>query len=143
MSTIGTSKKIAASTAIAASLGIGGLGLASGIASAAPGEQVGSGASTNSEQQAPAPKTASGDDTEIHAHLIPGFIPKPAPKTASGDDSEIHGHLIPGFVPQPIGPGVAPSAPAATAASGNALGDAHEACMKGPGFDHGRGDSGC
>jgi hypothetical protein len=77
MSTIGTIKQIAASTAIAASLGMGGLGLASGIASAAPGDQVGSGASGNSKHQAPAPKTASGDDSEIHAHLTPGFIPEP------------------------------------------------------------------
>ena len=82
MSTISTLKKIAASTAIAASLGVGGLGLASGIASAAPGDPAGTGASTNTEHQAPpAPTTTVGDDATIHAHLIPGFTPKPTPAT--------------------------------------------------------------
>lgn len=102
MSTIDTIKKIAASTAIAASLGLGGLGLACGIASAAPSDQAGSasGASPKTEQQAPAaPKTATnGDDTEIHAHLIPGFTPKPATGT---EDPAIPAHLIPGFTPKP------------------------------------------
>jgi hypothetical protein len=99
VSTIGTIKKIAASTAIAASLGLGGLSLASGIASAAPGDHAGSGGSTKSEHQAhSAPKTATGgDDSVIHAHLIPGFTPKPAP-----GDATIPAHLIPGFTPKPV-----------------------------------------
>lgn len=113
MSTISTIKKFAASTAIAASLGLGGLGLASGIASAAPGDHAGSesGGPTSSEHQADtAPKTAaSGDDSEIHAHLIPGFTPKPATGT---EDPAIPAHLIPGFTPKP----------APTTTSGNGLG---------------------
>jgi hypothetical protein len=87
VTTIGTIKKMAASTAIAASLGLGGLGLASGIASAAPADHAGSaaGVSTKSEHQAhPAPKTAaSGDGSEVHAHLIPGFTPKPTTTTTT------------------------------------------------------------
>jgi hypothetical protein len=89
VSTISTIKKIAASTAIAGALSVAGLGMAAGIASAAPGDHSdsGLGASTKSEHQAhTAPKTAtSGQESEVHAHLIPGFTPKPAPTTTSNN----------------------------------------------------------
>jgi hypothetical protein len=52
---LSTVKKLAASTAIAGALSVAGLGLAMGIAAAAP-----------------------ADHAEVHAHLIPGFAPKPA-----------------------------------------------------------------
>jgi hypothetical protein len=86
MSINGTIKKIAASTAIAGSLGLGGLGLACGVATAAPTEHAGagSGSSTNSGQHAhSASKPPTSGDSEVHAHLIPGFSPMPAAATTS------------------------------------------------------------
>ncbi|WP_319434758.1 hypothetical protein [Mycobacterium sp. RTGN5] len=65
MTAISTIKKLAASTAIAGALSVAGLGLANGIAAAAPADHAGSGSSTSTK-------------SEEHAHLIPGFTPKPA-----------------------------------------------------------------
>jgi hypothetical protein len=125
VSTISTIKKIAASTAIAGALSVAGLGMAGGIASAAPGDhsESGSGASTKSVSQAhTGPKTAtSGEDSEVHAHLIPGFTPKPATGT---EDPVIVAHLIPGFMPKPV----------PTTTSGNGLGstlDPGQVCERG------------
>jgi hypothetical protein len=124
VSTISTIKKIAASTAIAGALSVAGLGIA-GIASAAPGDhsESGSGASTKSESQAHTGlKTAtSGEDSEVHAHLIPGFTLKPA---AGTEDPVIAAHLIPGFTPKP----------APTTTSSNSLGsplDPGQVCERG------------
>ncbi|MCV7176752.1 hypothetical protein [Mycolicibacterium sphagni] len=96
MITLSTVKKLAASTAVAGALSVAGLGLANGIAAAAPADHAGSGsgASTKSEHH-----------SEVHAHLIPGFTPKPA----TGGGSEVHAHLIPGFAPKPTHTTTAPS----------------------------------
>jgi hypothetical protein len=126
VSTISTIKKIVASTAIAGALSVAGLGMAGGIASAAPGDhsESGSGASTKSEHQAhTALKTATnGENSEkVHAHSIPGFTPKPA---AGAEDPVIPAHLIPGFTPKP----------APTTTSNNGLGstlDPGQVCERG------------
>ena len=96
MSSIANIKKLAVSTAIVGVLGFGGLGLASGIASAAPeGHHAGPGTSSSS--------------SEVHAHLIPGFKPQPAPGNAG---PAIPAHLVPGFTPKEIQGTTAPSASA-------------------------------
>jgi hypothetical protein len=126
VSTISTIKKIAASTAIAGALSVAGLGMAGGIASAAPGDhsESGSGASTKSEHQAqtgPKTTTSGEDSATVHAHLIPGFTPKPA---AGTEDPVIVAHLIPGFTPKPT----------PTTTSGNGLGstlDPGQVCERG------------
>jgi hypothetical protein len=80
----GTIKKIAASTAIAGSLGLGVLGLACGVAAAAPAEHAGAGSSTNSGHHAhSASKPPTSGRPEVDAHLIPGFTPKPAAATST------------------------------------------------------------
>lgn len=70
MNAMTTIKNVAATAAIAGALSVAGLGLANGIAAAAPADHAGSesGASTKSEK---------------HAHLIPGFTPKPAQETTA------------------------------------------------------------
>lgn len=96
MNTIATIKRIAASTAIAGALSVAGLGLANGIAAAAPapgGDHAGPGTSSSS--------------SEVHAHLIPGFKPLPP---AGTEGPAIPAHLIPGFTPKPIQIRTAPSA---------------------------------
>ena len=125
MTSISTIKKFAASTAIASFLGLGGLGVATGIAAAAPsdGSNAGPSTSSSSDHAHPAtpgkPKeTPSADDTKI-AHLIPGFTPTPA---TGNDDPTIPAHLIPGFTPKPV------------AAPGNGLGstlDPGQVCERG------------
>jgi|SRR5690349_3503991 len=90
--TVGAIKKIA----VAAALGLAALGMASGIASAAPGDNSGSHTSASSEHAGHAPRTG---DSVVHAHLLPGF-PKPV-AGSGGDDSVVHAHLLPGF-PKPV-----------------------------------------
>ena len=112
MSTIATIKKIAASTAIAGALSVAGLGLASGIASAAPADHAGSGAGASEHSaHSGAKKPAGGDDSVIHAHLIPGFTPKLA---VGAEEPVIPAHLIPGFTPKPA-PTTAPQSVPASA----------------------------
>lgn len=112
MSINGTIKKIAASTAIAGSLGLGVLGLACGVAAAAPAEHAGAGSSTNSGHHAhPAPKPPTSGDSAVHAHLIPGFTPKPANDAPESDK------------PNPTHAGFAAPMPAAAATSGLGFGD--------------------
>lgn len=97
-----TVKKFAASAAVAGALSVVSLGLASGTAAAAPGDDAGSasGSSSSSEQRPQAssgatPKPATGGaDAEVHAHLVPGFTPEPA------NTHEVHAHLVPGYTPE-------------------------------------------
>ncbi|KAA0110649.1 hypothetical protein [Mycolicibacterium sp. P1-5] len=89
MGTINTLTKIAASAAIAGSLGLGGLSLATGVAAAAPADHSGTGHHSSEQHARPAApgnvQSAPGaDDTKI-AHLIPGFTPKPVPTTTPGN----------------------------------------------------------
>jgi hypothetical protein len=115
ITTVDAIKKLATAAAIAGALGLAALGVANGTAAAAPADNSGSKTSASSEQHAgPASRTG---DSEVHAHLNPGFKPHPTPAahdsekphpTPAADDSKI-AHLIPGFTPKPIQTTTAPS----------------------------------
>ncbi|TPG37161.1 hypothetical protein [Mycolicibacterium hodleri] len=78
MSTISTIKKIAASAAIAASLGLGGLGLATGIAAAAPadisGTSTDAGPSTSSSSEEHAKLQAVNDNMQRDMAMIANVL---------------------------------------------------------------------